>query len=115
MTSCRAVRIGAAAIVGYSLGAWLGGVTLAWALALTTAAGAYVWSWRTARRAEGACGVGCTPSRARRRASAAEATVSRAPGATDPVVTGRRAEVTERGAAGDADPESDRRRVAHRT
>lgn len=61
MTSCAALRIGAAAIVAYSIGAMAGSAMAAWVLAGLAAVGMVVWSRLAARRSGGACGIGCAP------------------------------------------------------
>lgn len=94
--SCLALRIGTAAIVGYSLGALTSGsATIAWLLAAAAAAGMYVW-WRLASSRTGqACGSGCAVPRRRwrRQAGQVEAPVDvEAPQDTGHAVAGRRAD-----------------------
>lgn len=63
MSSCLGVRLGAAAVVGYSLGAVVGGATVAWVVAVVAAGVAYVASRLWAGRAGATCGGACrTPT-----------------------------------------------------
>lgn len=57
--SCLAVRTGAVAIVGYSLGALTGNVVLAGLLAAAAGAAMVVWSRIAASRAGEPCTTGC--------------------------------------------------------
>ena len=62
MSSCLGVRIGVAAMLGYSLGALGGDATVAWVIAIAAGTAVFLWSRRRARRTGEACGAGCTTS-----------------------------------------------------
>lgn len=64
MGTCPAVRLGAAAVVGYALGSISGNATVAWLLAAAAVAAAYVWGRVGSRRSGASCGLGlrCGPS-----------------------------------------------------
>lgn len=62
MRPCLAVRMGAAAIVAYSVGALAGSAVAAWVLAVLAAAATLAWSRLGSRAAGGACGGVCASS-----------------------------------------------------
>ena len=64
MGTCPAVRLGAAAVVGYALGGISGNATVAWLLAAAAVVTAYAWGRVRSRRSGTSCGLGlrCGPS-----------------------------------------------------
>lgn len=71
MGTCLAVRLGAAAIVGYAVGGITGKPAVAWALAAAAVVGIYLWGRFAARRSGAACATGCGVTVGRRRRQAA--------------------------------------------
>lgn len=90
--SCLGVRIGVAAVIGYSLGAIAtGDATVAWGAAAAAALGMYLWTRVVSGRVGQACATGCAMPRSGRRGRVGrtqDAPDGEAPGDASPATTG---------------------------